>query len=195
MAGIDTYALMKEYNRSFLGGRKEVDDNTYLLEERQHYIREQIESHPIVLINKRAVELDGEAVRERICRMEGDGASGECRVAVNGLSTTQVLVIVCVILAMFVGVAALYRLYIHIRMRTEIKTEVEKTLEQYYRYIETFEGQNGEVGTGVGKKDNKKKKEKYRQLNEEMEEVTDAGVKEGLKEGQLREVEMTNVGK
>lgn len=35
----------------------------------------------------------------------------------------------------FVGVAALYRLYIYISMRREIKGEVDKTLEQYYRYI------------------------------------------------------------
>jgi hypothetical protein len=107
-----------------LGSRKEVDDNTLLLEERQHYIREQITSHPIVLINKKAIELNSEVIRERICKMEGDSATAECRTAPSGLSTTQMLVIVSVILAMFVGVAALYRLYIHIRMRTEIKSEV-----------------------------------------------------------------------
>lgn len=42
MAGIDISAYKKEYNSSFQGGRREVSDNTYLLEERQHYIKEQI---------------------------------------------------------------------------------------------------------------------------------------------------------
>jgi hypothetical protein len=47
----------------------------------------------------------------------------------------------------FIAVAALYRLYIHISMRKEIKSEVDKTLEQYYRYIETFQGADGEISS------------------------------------------------
>jgi predicted Holliday junction resolvase-like endonuclease len=56
------------------------------------------------------------------------------------------LIIVSVIVVVFIAVAALYRLYIHISMRKEIKSEVDKTLEQYYRYIETFQSADGDMG-------------------------------------------------
>lgn len=38
-SGIDPQAYQQQYNKSFLGKRKDADDNTYLLEERQHYIK------------------------------------------------------------------------------------------------------------------------------------------------------------
>lgn len=50
--------------------------------------------------------------------------------------------------------AGVYRLYIKMKMKTQIKTEVDKTLEQYYRYIETFEGNNGEIADLNKKKKN-----------------------------------------
>lgn len=49
----------------------------------------------------------------------------------------------------------------HVRMRKEIKGEVDKTLEQYYRYISTFEGDDGKSGKS-------KKQKKFKKLNEEM---------------------------
>lgn len=64
------------------------------------------------------------------------------------------LIILAVMLALFIAVGTLYRLYMHIRMRREIKGEVDKTLEQYYRYIETFEEDN----SGNRKKNKKEKK-------------------------------------
>jgi hypothetical protein len=48
-------------------------------------------------------------------------------------------------LIIFVAIAAGYRFYMHIRMKKEIKSEVDKTLEQYYRYMDTFQGKNGQV--------------------------------------------------
>lgn len=136
-SGIDTQAYQQQYNKSFLGNRKDADDNTYLLEERQHYIKEQISSHPTALINKKTVNMDVTSVKDKICKIQGDTSSGPCS-SKHNLSTSQVLIIVSIILIVFIGVAAVYRLYIHISMRREIKTEVDKTLEQYYRYIETF---------------------------------------------------------
>ncbi len=81
MAGINTGQLKAEYNNSFLGTRKEVDDNTYLLEERQLYIREQLTSHPTVLINKKAFGLESPTIQERICKMQGDNPTDTCRPA------------------------------------------------------------------------------------------------------------------
>jgi hypothetical protein len=42
-----------------------------LLEERQHYAKEQITSHPIGLINKKAVNLEVFPVKDRICKIQG----------------------------------------------------------------------------------------------------------------------------
>lgn len=55
--GIDLQAYQQQYNKSFVGSRKEADDNTYLLEERQLFVKEQITSHPIGLINKKEIIL------------------------------------------------------------------------------------------------------------------------------------------
>ena len=35
-----------------------MDDNTYLLEERQLFIREQVKTHPAVLVNKKMQAVD-----------------------------------------------------------------------------------------------------------------------------------------
>jgi len=53
--------------------------------------------------------------------MQGDAPTSYCLVQVNQLSTKQVLIILAVIMALFVAVGTLYRLYMHIRMRREIK--------------------------------------------------------------------------
>ena len=45
--------LKNELNGSFSGSRKEVDNNIYLSEERQAFLREQINSHPTILVNKK----------------------------------------------------------------------------------------------------------------------------------------------
>jgi hypothetical protein len=71
MSGIDLQRYRKEYNGSFLGSQKEVADNTYLLEERQHYIREQLSSHPAVLLNKKPINLNVGYVQDRICKIQG----------------------------------------------------------------------------------------------------------------------------
>lgn len=55
----------------------------------------------------------------------------------------QVFVILSVMILVFITIAALYRLYIHLKMKTEIKSEVDRTLEQYYRYIDTFQETDG----------------------------------------------------
>lgn len=186
MAGIKEAALIEQYNASFLGTRKEVDDNTYLLEERQLYIREQISSHPVVLLNKQPRKMEAQSLQERICKMEGENPTALCPQTSDQLSTSHMLIILAVIVVLFVAVAALYRFYMHIRMRKEIKGEVDKTLEQYYRYIETFE------------EDGRTKKKvvhnhKSKQLNEEMEEQ---GVPPGqLIEPQLEELEMRPIPK
>ena len=186
MAGIKEAALIEQYNASFLGTRKEVDDNTYLLEERQLYIREQISSHPVVLINKQPRKMEAQALQERICKMEGENPTPLCAQASDQLSTSHMLIILAVIVVLFVAVAALYRFYMHIRMRKEIKGEVDKTLEQYYRYIETFE------------EDGRTKKKvvhshKSKHLNEEMEEqVVPPGQ---LVEPQPEELEMRPIPK
>lgn len=117
MAGIKSNQLMLEYNNSFLGSRKEVDDNTYLLEQRQLFIREQVKTHPSVLVNKKVQAVDTDALKERICKMQGENPTEFCYIKTNQLSTVQVLIIIAVILALFVAVGVLYRLYMHIRMR------------------------------------------------------------------------------
>lgn len=165
MAGVNETWLNKEINSSFLGKRKEVDDNAYLLEERQQYIREKISTHPTILINKKSFLVDSAVIQERVCKMQGDSPSQMCSSGSDQLNSTQILIILLVIIAVFVTLAALYRLYMHVRMRKEIKGEVDKTLEQYYRYISTFEGEGGKTGAGKSKH-----KPKSKQLNEEMEE-------------------------
>lgn len=107
------------------------------------------------------------ALQSRICKMEGENPSYLCVSGSDQLSTSHILIIILVILAIFVAIAALYRLYMHVRMRREIKGEVDKTLEQYYRYIATFEGENGSIGSSKKSKGQKK----ARELNEELEEV------------------------
>lgn len=67
---------------------------------------------------------------------------GSC-VQSHTLSTMQVFVILSVMILVFITIAALYRLYIHLKMKTEIKSEVDRTLEQYYRYIDTFQETDG----------------------------------------------------
>lgn len=147
-----------------MGSRKEVDDNAYLLEERQHYVREQINSHPIVLVNKKPFDMSTVALQERICKMQGENPSYLCTPSTEQLSSTHILIILSVMIAIFIAIAALYRLYMHVRMRKEIKGEVDKTLEQYYRYIATFEGENGSIGPSK----KSKSKQKARELNEEL---------------------------
>lgn len=44
--GIDADHIQRLYMGSFFGERPEVDDNYYLLEERQAYIYEKIITHP-----------------------------------------------------------------------------------------------------------------------------------------------------
>lgn len=44
---------------------------------------------------------------------------------------------------------------------------MDKTLEQYYRYIETFQGADGEISP----RRSKPTKEKSRQLGEDLEEI------------------------
>ncbi len=48
-------------------GQPRVDDNIYLLEERQAYINEKITKHPVVLINKVEYPLEIDTVKKRIC--------------------------------------------------------------------------------------------------------------------------------
>lgn len=168
VAGVDSQRYRAEYNSSFLGNRKEVSDNTYLLEERQCYLREQIEQHPTCLLNKKPIALSAHAVQEKICKLQGGKGSGVCGGS-SQLSTVQVLIILSIMFVVFVGVAALYRLYIYFRMRGEIKGEVDKTLEQYYRYIDTFqEGGRGERGESGEREQGRKK---ARQLTDELEEM------------------------
>ena len=138
-------------------------DNTYLLEERQHYTKEQIASHPIGLINKKPISLNARLVEDKVCKLQGEQQSGPCK-SKHRLSSLQMLTIVGVLFVIFVAVAAIYRLYIYIRMRREIKGEVDKTLEQYYRYIETFQGADGEISP----RRSKPTKEKSRQLGEDL---------------------------
>ena len=53
---------------SFEGNRNpKVDDNVYLLEERQAQLNEQVTTHPIVLINKKPYPVDMAVVKKRIC--------------------------------------------------------------------------------------------------------------------------------
>jgi hypothetical protein len=93
--------------------------------------------------------------------MQGDQPSEMCSGDSDQLTSTQILIIITVIIALFITIAALYKLYMHVRMRKEIKGEVDKTLEQYYRYISTFEGDDGKSGKS-------KKQKKFKKLNEEM---------------------------
>jgi len=98
--------------------------------------------------------------------MEGDQPSPFCYVNTSQISLFHILIIIFVVLAVFLAIAALYRLYMSLRMKKEIKGEVNKTLEQYYRYIETFEENSDQPGTKRSKS-----QLKSRPLNESLEEV------------------------
>ena len=39
IVGVEQQQYQQQYNKSFLGNKREVDDNTYLLEERQKYVK------------------------------------------------------------------------------------------------------------------------------------------------------------
>ena len=90
--------------------------------------------------------------------MEGSNPSSFCQPPQKQLTTTHIIVVLTVVLALFVLVALLYRLFMHFRMKREIKTEVSKTLEQYYRYIETFQ-EDKDVSAGKSKKSNSKSRQ------------------------------------
>jgi hypothetical protein len=118
-----------------------------------------------VLINKKEIGLNLVEVKVKICKLEGQKQIGSC-LENHSLSTMQVFVILAVMIMVFITIAALYRLYIHLKMKTEIKSEVDRTLEQYYRYIDTFQETGG---TRAGKKD-VKPRENARKLNDDLEE-------------------------
>jgi hypothetical protein len=60
--------------------------------------------------------MDVNTVKDRICRMQGDNAASVCQPG-NSLTTFQLFIIVTVMAVVFIAIAGLYRLYIHIRMR------------------------------------------------------------------------------
>lgn len=60
--------------------------------------------------------------------MEGENPTTDCINKKSGLSTNQILIILLMIIGVFVLIAAIYRLYIHLKMKREIKSEVDKTL-------------------------------------------------------------------
>ena len=75
MAGVKESTLRNEFNSSFLGNVKEVHDNTYLLEERQLFVREQVKYHPSVLVNKKVQKMKAKDIKERVCKIEGSQPS------------------------------------------------------------------------------------------------------------------------
>ena len=53
LADIDYEEVERRMKESFMGTRKEVDDNYWLHEERKDYISEKITEYPVLLINKK----------------------------------------------------------------------------------------------------------------------------------------------
>ena len=59
--------------------------------------------------------------------MQGNSQSSTCK-SKHSLSTSHTFIIILVLGVIFVTIAAAYRMYMHFRMKTEIKSEVDKTL-------------------------------------------------------------------
>lgn len=72
-----------------------------------------------------------------------------------------------VVVSVFVAIAALYRLYISIRMRSEIKSEVDRTLEQYYKYMDAFQDDSS-----ISDKKSKPKPKRAEEIEEEKRKET-----------------------
>ena len=97
----------------------------------------------MLLINKKEYhQIDTSAVQSTICKME-HVRSAECSKLLNGdLENSEVYIIVGVVLIIVVLILVGYRIIMHRRMQKEMKGEVTSTLEQYYRYMDTLEGEN-----------------------------------------------------
>lgn len=144
-ANINVTEIQTLYNASFQGPRPEVDMNTVLEEERYLYIQEQLTRYPSVLINKKQYnKLDPDYIQREICfKMHPDvhQQSSECQKLTNP-STFSVGEIFLgaglVLLVVGLGIFA-FRWMINRRIKRELKGDVDRTLQQYYRYMETFE--------------------------------------------------------
>ena len=67
--------------------------------------------------------------------------SSECQKLTNpsAFSWGQIFLIFGLVIIVLVLIMVGYRFFVHYRMKKEMKGDVDKTLQQYYRYMETFE--------------------------------------------------------
>ena len=66
----------------------------------------------------------------------------ECQLLTNpsyGLSTSEIFIGAAIFLAILVAIMFACKQFIYRKMKQQMKGEVDKTLSQYYRYMETFE--------------------------------------------------------
>ena len=67
--------------------------------------------------------------------------SSECQKLTNpsAFSWGQIFLIFGLVIIVLVLIMVGYRFFVHYRMKKEMKGDVDRTLQQYYRYMETFE--------------------------------------------------------
>ena len=144
--GINADYIFSQYNASFMGSRPEVDGNLLLEEERQDYISEKITNYPIVLINGKGHAVTGNllSMKLKICNMINPDPykqTHECQKLTKPplFTTGEILVGIGILLILMVGVMFTYKFVVQRKMKKEMRGEVDKTLSQYYRYMETLE--------------------------------------------------------
>lgn len=90
--------------------------------------------------------MDVTAAEDKMCKMQGNTLTQICHAKYdNDISIVQLLIGAAVVSAIMIVILVVFKAYMYWKMKREIKVEVDKTLEQYYRYMDTFEGENGEV--------------------------------------------------
>jgi hypothetical protein len=118
LAGIDYEEVEKRMNDSFMGPRKDVDDNYWLHEERKDYISEKISSYPVLLINKKEfTSFNENEVRLMICKME-QTRSDECSQLMDGtLHNSEIFLILGIVMIIVVLILVGYKVIMYRRMQ------------------------------------------------------------------------------
>ena len=128
--GLDPEMVQQQYSSSFRGGIPEINDNDYLLEERQAQISRKVDEHPFVFINGRAPKVTkqkvgtlSDSVKYEVCKRQSPDFSSTCQQFsqdfVPFTSTTGwVITLTIIILIAFMGVSLfVYKCIMRYRMK------------------------------------------------------------------------------
>lgn len=108
-------------------------------------MEEKITKFPILLINGKQYLLeDTKDIKLRICSMihpNPKEQTYECQQLTNPplFSTGEIFIIVGLLIVLLAAIMVVCKCIIYKRIKREMKGEVDKTLSQYYKYMDTFD--------------------------------------------------------